>query len=131
MAGMSSTAETGSAPWAALPVVLLAQFLAVADFFVVNVALPSIAAELRAGPAVLQFIVAGYGLAYACGLVAAVRVTQPPAGDQPAGVGQPVARDDELEHGRARAQLGRDRRQGHVDHEEVRHGEELGQQHHR
>lgn len=74
MTGMSSTAETASAPWAALPVVLLAQFLAVADFFVVNVALPSIGSELAAGPAVLQFIVAGYGLAYACGLVAGGRL---------------------------------------------------------
>ncbi|HTJ36918.1 MAG TPA: MFS transporter [Dactylosporangium sp.] len=60
--------------WRALPVILLAQFLAVVDFFIVNVALPSIGADLRAGPAGVQFVVAGYGLAYACCLVAGGRL---------------------------------------------------------
>lgn len=63
-----------TAPWRALPVVLLAQFLAVADFFIVNVALPSIDHALHAGPAALQFVVAGYGLAYASSLVAGGRL---------------------------------------------------------
>ncbi|MFC5290554.1 MFS transporter [Actinokineospora guangxiensis] len=39
------------------------------DFFAVNVALPAIAAELGAGPAAVQLVVVGYGLAYAAGLI--------------------------------------------------------------
>jgi MFS family permease len=61
-------------PWRALPIVLLAQFLSVLDFFIVNVALPDIGRTLRAGPAALQFVVAGYGLAFACCLVAGGRL---------------------------------------------------------
>jgi MFS family permease len=60
--------------WRALPVILLAQFLAVVDFFIVNVALPSVGTDLHAGPAAVQFVVAGYGLAYACCLVAGGRL---------------------------------------------------------
>jgi MFS family permease len=56
-------------PWAALAVVLIGVFMAVADFFVVNVALPSIASTLGAGTAALELIVAGYGVAYATCLV--------------------------------------------------------------
>jgi MFS family permease len=34
------------APWAALPVLLAGAFMVVLDFFIVNVALPSIATDL-------------------------------------------------------------------------------------
>ena len=49
--------------------VLLAAALPLIDFFIVNVALPSIDHDLAAGPALLELVVAGYGLAYAVLLV--------------------------------------------------------------
>jgi MFS family permease len=52
----------------------LAQFLSVLDFFIVNVALPDIDHSLRAGPAALEFVVAGYSLTLACTLVAGGRL---------------------------------------------------------
>jgi MFS family permease len=36
-----------------------------ADFFIVNVALPTIQSTLHASAATLELVVAGYGLAYA------------------------------------------------------------------
>ncbi|MFF0157824.1 MFS transporter [Streptomyces sp. NPDC005263] len=49
--------------------VLLAAALPLIDFFIVNVALPTIAADLSAGESVLELVVSGYGLAYAVLLV--------------------------------------------------------------
>ncbi|MEU5597441.1 MFS transporter [Streptomyces sp. NPDC020298] len=49
--------------------VLLAASLPLVDFFIVNVALPTIGADLHAGEAVLELVVAGYGVAYAVLLV--------------------------------------------------------------
>ncbi|MFE9449475.1 MFS transporter [Streptomyces sp. NPDC006739] len=49
--------------------VLLAAALPLVDFFIVNVALPTIGSELRASEAVLELVVAGYGVAYAVLLV--------------------------------------------------------------
>jgi MFS family permease len=49
--------------------VLLAAALPLIDFFIVNVALPSIGADLSASESVLELVVAGYGLAYAVLLV--------------------------------------------------------------
>jgi MFS family permease len=48
--------------WAPLPVVLSGTFMVVLDFFVVNVALPSIQAGLHASSSAVEWIVAGYGL---------------------------------------------------------------------
>jgi EmrB/QacA subfamily drug resistance transporter len=48
-----------------LPVLMMAVFAIVLDFFVVNVALPSVQADLHAGSAATEWIVAGYGLAFA------------------------------------------------------------------
>lgn len=44
--------------------------LATLDFFIVNVAIPSVQDDLHAGPAAIQSIVAGFGLAYAAALLA-------------------------------------------------------------
>jgi EmrB/QacA subfamily drug resistance transporter len=52
-----------------LATVLLGAFLSIADFFIVNVALPTIDADLRPSPATLQLVVAGYGVPYALLLV--------------------------------------------------------------
>lgn len=49
--------------------VLLGAALPLIDFFIVNVALPAIATDLHAGPALLELVVAGYGVAYAVLLV--------------------------------------------------------------
>ncbi|GAB2726290.1 MFS transporter [Kitasatospora kifunensis] len=54
---------------AGLVTVLLGAFLPMLDFFIVNVALPSIDHQLSAGPAVLELIAAGYGIAFAVLLV--------------------------------------------------------------
>jgi EmrB/QacA subfamily drug resistance transporter len=44
-------------------------FLSIGDFFIVNVALPTIGADLHASAAMLELVVAGYGVAYALLLV--------------------------------------------------------------
>ena len=62
----------GSAPslvdarrWRVLAVVVAAQFMFVVDAFVVNVALPSVAADLRAGPGEMEAVIAIYQASYA------------------------------------------------------------------
>nr|WP_030758948.1 MULTISPECIES: MFS transporter [unclassified Streptomyces] len=54
--------------------VLLGAALPLIDFFIVNVALPSIEHDLAAGPALLELVVGGYGVAYAVLLVLGGRV---------------------------------------------------------
>ncbi|MET9679466.1 MFS transporter [Streptomyces coeruleorubidus] len=49
--------------------VLLAAALPLIDFFIVNVALPAIGADLAASESVLELVVAGYGVSYAVLLV--------------------------------------------------------------
>lgn len=49
--------------------VLLGAALPLIDFFIVNVALPTIGKDLHAGEAVLELVVAGYGVSYAVLLV--------------------------------------------------------------
>ncbi|MFC9126824.1 MFS transporter [Streptomyces sp. NPDC057099] len=49
--------------------VLLAAALPLVDFFIVNVALPTIGSDLAASEAVLELVVAGYGVSYAVLLV--------------------------------------------------------------
>ena len=48
--------------------------MVVLDFFIVNVALPSIATDLGAGESALEWIVAGYGLTFAAFLILAGRL---------------------------------------------------------
>jgi len=55
--------------WATMPVILAATFMVALDFFIVNVAIPSTQRELGASPAAIQFIIAGYWLALAAGLI--------------------------------------------------------------
>ena len=81
---MSTTAEypatlhSGSSPgafrWEPLLVVLAGTFMTFLDFFIVNVALPSIHDELDAGPDAVQLVVAGYGLAFAVGMISGGRL---------------------------------------------------------
>src|SRR5499427_5910549 len=51
--------------WWALASVAAAQFLAVVDAFIVNVAIPSICADLHADAAEIQAVIAVYQIAYA------------------------------------------------------------------
>jgi MFS family permease len=55
--------------WLALPVVLVAMFMAQFDLYVVNVSLPLLRHDLHAGQAALQLIVGGYAFMYATGLI--------------------------------------------------------------
>ena len=60
--------------WAALPVLLAGAFMVVLDFFIVNVALPSMAGDLEASASSLEWVVAGYGLTFAVFLITAGRL---------------------------------------------------------
>ena len=61
-------------PWAILAVVLAGQFMAVLDASVVNVAAPSIHADLHTSGAGLQLVIAGYVITYAVLLVTGARL---------------------------------------------------------
>jgi MFS family permease len=60
--------------WAQLPVVLAGTFMVVLDFFIVNVALPSIQTDLHATSGAIEWIVAGYALTSAIFLITAGRL---------------------------------------------------------
>jgi len=55
-------------------VILSATFMALFDFFVVNVAAPSLEHDLHAGQAALELIVGGYAFTYASGMVTGGRL---------------------------------------------------------
>ncbi|WNM38038.1 MFS transporter [Micromonospora halotolerans] len=57
-----------------LPVLLTATFMTAIDAFIVNVALPAMQRDLNAGPAALEWVVAGYVLAVAAGLITGGRL---------------------------------------------------------
>ena len=67
-----STRQT--ATWAPLAVILCGTFVYVLDFFIVNVALPSVQSSLGASPAAIEWVVAGYGLTSASFLVTGGRL---------------------------------------------------------
>src|SRR5215218_5453037 len=73
LAAMNANRSTPT-PWAALPVLLVGAFMVVLDFFIVNVALPSIATDLDASDSSLEWVVAGYGLTFAAFLITAGRL---------------------------------------------------------
>lgn len=60
--------------WRTLPLVLSATFMALFDFFVVNVAAPSFRGDLHASDVALELIVGGYAFAYASGLITGGRL---------------------------------------------------------
>jgi EmrB/QacA subfamily drug resistance transporter len=63
-----------SSPWLPLPVLLAGTFMVVLDFFIVNVALPSMQSELHASAGSIEWVVAGYALTSAVFLITAGRL---------------------------------------------------------
>jgi EmrB/QacA subfamily drug resistance transporter len=57
-----------------LPVLMCGTFMIVLDFFIVNVALPSMQSELHASASAIEWVVAGYGLTCAVLLIAGGRL---------------------------------------------------------
>jgi EmrB/QacA subfamily drug resistance transporter len=70
----AGAAQAAPAGWAPLLVVLAGTFVTFLDFFIVNVALPSIETDLHAGPSALSLVVAGYGLTFAVGMITGGRL---------------------------------------------------------
>lgn len=61
-------------PWVVLAVVVSGAFMLLVDVSIVNVAIPSIQAELGASTGQIQLVTAGYQLAFACILIIAGRL---------------------------------------------------------
>jgi EmrB/QacA subfamily drug resistance transporter len=66
--------QQASTSWAPLTVLLAGTFMIVLDFFIVNVAIPSMQRELHAGSGAIEWVLAGYGLTFATGMVTAGRL---------------------------------------------------------
>ncbi|GLZ36856.1 MFS transporter [Actinokineospora sp. NBRC 105648] len=60
--------------WRALAVTQAAGFMTLLDVSIVNVALPSIQADLGAGPSAIQWVISGYALTFGLSLVAGGRL---------------------------------------------------------
>jgi EmrB/QacA subfamily drug resistance transporter len=76
---LSPSASRSAAPAAdrsglGLLVLMAATFMTALDIFVVNVAIPAVQGDLHAGTAAIQWVVAGFGLAVATGLITAGRL---------------------------------------------------------
>ncbi|MFG2597256.1 MFS transporter [Streptomyces sp. NPDC048462] len=70
----SKAPTTDNRPGRLLALVLAAQFMALLDVFIVNVAAPTIRTELGASGAGLQLVVAGYTVSYAVLLITGARL---------------------------------------------------------
>jgi MFS family permease len=73
-AGQDGRRPRGWAKWAPLAVILCGTFVFILDYFIVNVALPSIQRSLHAGPGAVEWVIAGYGLTMAAFLVCGGRL---------------------------------------------------------
>jgi len=60
--------------WGALALVMVGTFVTILDYFIANVAIPSIQSGLHASPAQVQLIFAGYGVALTAGLITGGRL---------------------------------------------------------
>ena len=67
-------ARLSESRWLPLPVVLAGTFMLVLDFFIVNVALPSMQADLGASATAIEWVVAGYALTAAIFVITAGRL---------------------------------------------------------
>jgi EmrB/QacA subfamily drug resistance transporter len=73
-ASLTTAPTTAGARWATLPVVLTGTFMVVLDFFIVNVAMPALQADLHASAGAIEWVIAGYGLSFATLLITAGRL---------------------------------------------------------
>jgi EmrB/QacA subfamily drug resistance transporter len=71
-----ATGSAGAATpgWAPLAVMLTGTFMIVLDFFIVNVAIPSVQRQLHASAAGVEWVVTAYGLTYGVGLITGGRL---------------------------------------------------------
>src|SRR6201992_527109 len=60
--------------WAPLAVMLTGTFMVVLDFFIVNVAIPSMQRHLQASAAGVEWVITAYGLTYGVGLITGGRL---------------------------------------------------------
>jgi EmrB/QacA subfamily drug resistance transporter len=72
--GRREAAPAHGASAATLLVLLTGIFITTLDFFIVNVAIPDIQADLRASATAVQWVVAGFGLALGSGLITGGRL---------------------------------------------------------
>ncbi|WP_372511119.1 MFS transporter [Streptomyces cylindrosporus] len=70
----SEAPATDNRPRALLALVLAAQFMALLDVFIVNVAAPTIGTDLHASGADLQLVIAGYAITYSVLLITGARL---------------------------------------------------------
>jgi EmrB/QacA subfamily drug resistance transporter len=71
----TATSTTAGRPgWAPLAVMLTGTFMIVLDFFIVNVAIPSMQRQLHASAAGVEWVVTAYGLTYGVGLITGGRL---------------------------------------------------------
>ena len=63
-----------SSRWAPLPVLMAGTFMIVMDFFIVNVAFPSMQTSLHASASAIEWVIAGYGLTFASMLIISGRL---------------------------------------------------------
>ena len=65
----ATKAEADPRRWVALAVLLIASFMNLIDVTIVNVAIPSMQKNLGADPSQIEWVIAGYVLAFALGLL--------------------------------------------------------------
>ena len=70
----ATTTTAGRPGWAPLAVMLTGTFMIVLDFFIVNVAIPSMQRQLHASAAGVEWVVTAYGLTYGVGLITGGRL---------------------------------------------------------
>ncbi|GGO59833.1 MFS transporter [Streptomyces lasiicapitis] len=64
----------GPPGWGALAIVMVGTFITVLDYFITNVAVPSIQADLGASHAQSQLVIVGYGVAFTAGMITGGRL---------------------------------------------------------
>ena len=74
VAGASARPAFAASRWLPLPVVLAGTFMVVLDYFIVNVALPSMQSELNASDGALEWVVAGFACTSAIFVITAGRL---------------------------------------------------------
>ncbi|MEV0323674.1 MFS transporter [Streptomyces sp. NPDC050658] len=60
--------------WGALAIVMVGTFITVLDYFITNVAVPTIQADLGANHAQSQLVIVGYGVAFTAGMITGGRL---------------------------------------------------------